>query len=840
MKRLTWTARLWLTLWILFLSKSVFAKYKLNIGTLKNTTGLGVNIHESIQSKVDSLHENDGAFVNAVDTHVIPLGDVDSSLADVIEARTLLQNDNITLVLGPYNVAYVMAAEDIRIPYLSVGPHPRDISSSVTVHISPSFSVMSLAALDVVQAYEWDKVAVIYSGSDGLIFLGEVMKQMDARSCQLTDSATETTIKDCLLVFRAKQESNIVVVVDDSILESVLKQALKLSMLSKAYSWLTLTWTSSHLNYTDIQYTLVNLTTFELVDKNRIDSRYQNAVVDDAWTLISNAWNSTVEENEQCLTNCVINKERFMSAIKTVNFNGTTGPVAFNKNGGRTGLALSVMSLKEYGLSQIGTWTDKSGDVEDRLFIEHDDNRSRSRPARPLGYGKVKVVTLIEPPFVMLKKNADQLIGNDRFEGFLIDMLAEMASIKDKEFEYELYLVPDGNYGSQDDQGNWNGLIKELIDGNAAMCLAPISITSDREIVIDFTKPFKDLTYSIIIRKPERSSSMFQFITPFSITLWVLMATSVVVVSAVMFILDKKVPNNSNSPDDPRFDLKESSWFAYTSLVGFGPEVFPKSISGRILASFWWFFSLILISSYTANLAAFLTVSKIDTSINNLADLAAQSKYGYGTVKNTYCESFFKNSDIDYLQKMWAYMKEISPSARVANTSQGIAKVKEGNYAFLFDTPILEYVMSQECDTLVVGKPFNRRGYGIGVPLRASYRDDLSTAILHLQEDQTISTLETKWWETTSKCEKFESSNMAGTESLQIENISGIFYVLLGGILIAIVVCIFEYIHLRRRRARKETEPKSCKDNRRPNSAVYVESPSVFRHINGDSHLDHK
>ena len=42
-----------------------------------------------------------------------------------------------------------------------------------------------------------------------------------------------------------------------------------------------------------------------------------------------------------------------------------------------------------------------------------------------------------------------------------------------------------------------------------------------------------------------------------------------------------------------------------------GTDVTPKSVSGRIVGVAWWFFSLILISSYTANLAAFLTVERM-------------------------------------------------------------------------------------------------------------------------------------------------------------------------------------------------------------------------------------
>lgn len=62
----------------------------------------------------------------------------------------------------------------------------------------------------------------------------------------------------------------------------------------------------------------------------------------------------------------------------------------------------------------------------------------------------------------MLKKSDKALVGNDRFEGFCIDLLKELASILG--FTYEIRLVPDGKYGSQDDKGQWNGMIRELIE----------------------------------------------------------------------------------------------------------------------------------------------------------------------------------------------------------------------------------------------------------------------------------------------------------------------------------------------------------------------------------------
>lgn len=59
----------------------------------------------------------------------------------------------------------------------------------------------------------------------------------------------------------------------------------------------------------------------------------------------------------------------------------------------------------------------------------------------------------------------------------------------------------------------------------------------------------------------------------------------------------------------------------------------------------WWFFTLIIISSYTANLAAFLTVERMVTPINSADDLAKQTEVEYGTLMHSSTQEFFRVSD---------------------------------------------------------------------------------------------------------------------------------------------------------------------------------------------------
>ena len=64
---------------------------------------------------------------------------------------------------------------------------------------------------------------------------------------------------------------------------------------------------------------------------------------------------------------------------------------------------------------------------------------------------------------MMMKENAASLTGNDRFEGYLADILRLVASRL--RFDYEICLSTYGNYGEQNANGQWNGIIGEVVRG---------------------------------------------------------------------------------------------------------------------------------------------------------------------------------------------------------------------------------------------------------------------------------------------------------------------------------------------------------------------------------------
>ena len=65
-------------------------------------------------------------------------------------------------------------------------------------------------------------------------------------------------------------------------------------------------------------------------------------------------------------------------------------------------------------------------------------------------------------------------------------------------------------------------------------------------------------------------------------------------------------------------------------------------MSGRVVVASWWLFVVLVVSCYTANLAAFLTVTSIGTTINTVEELMAQSQVQYGLVENQAAHQLLK------------------------------------------------------------------------------------------------------------------------------------------------------------------------------------------------------
>uniref|UniRef100_H3CQE7 Glutamate receptor, ionotropic, AMPA 1b n=1 Tax=Tetraodon nigroviridis TaxID=99883 RepID=H3CQE7_TETNG len=759
---------------------------------------------------------------------------------------------------------------------------PVQTNNQFVLQLRPQLQEPLMALLD---HFYWTRFVYMYSSDSGLTVLQKILDTAAERNWQVTsvnlDSLTEATFIKLLTDLDYKKEFQIIVDCELERLNSIINLIAAQRRNLKNYHYILANLGFMDLNLTEFQKLKPNVTGFQLVNWSnptmekinqdwldfdnkdlklaRRRLRYTGALTFDGVSVMAAAFHNLRQQRidisrrgnaGECLANPPapwgqgIDIQR---ALQQVRLDGLTGRVQFDERGHRTNYTVTVMELSLRGPRKIGYWNERRGYVNTAIY------RPSMEEFQSIQNKTYIITTILEAPYMMLKKNHEQFEGNDRYEGYCAELASEIA--KHVGFSYKLELVGDGKYGARDAETKmWNGMVGELVYGKADVAVAPLTITLVREQVIDFTKPFMSLGISIMIKKPTKSKpGVFSFLDPLAYEIWMCIVFAYIGVSVVLFLVSRfspyewkaedsdedgpepdRVPeaqakrdrlpagfspaqnqNQQKEKDAPEhtndFGIFNSLWFSLGAFMQQGCDISPRSLSGRIVGGVWWFFTLIIISSYTANLAAFLTVERMVSPIESAEDLAKQTEIAYGTLDGGSTKEFFrsKRSKIAVFEKMWSYMRGADPSVFVKSTSEGVSRVRKskGKYAYLLESTMNEYIEQRKpCDTMKVGSNLDSKGYGVATPKGSPLRIPVNLAVLKLNEQAILDKLKNKWWYDKGECEHKDSSRKDKTSALSLSNVAGVFYILIGGLGLAMLVALVEFCYKSRIESRRMKE----------------------------------
>lgn len=400
---------------------------------------------------------------------------------------------------------------------------------------------------------------------------------------------------------------------------------------------------------------------------------------------------------------------RLLELLKKQTFaDGATGKIAFDvETGDRLNSDYDIVNFvgeRKQKISIVGSFRHLLKERKMHLSLDVGSvlwpGRHRVKPRGFFVPTHLRVVTIAEKPFVSvhhLQSNRTCPEGmlqcpkvvNGReqvfcCQGYCMDLLVAVASRLN--FTFEVYLVADDSYGSYELSSNggkiWNGMVGDLVNRKADLSVAPLTINPERAKVIDFTKPFKYQGIAMIQKRKPKKAKLESFLQPFRDELWALVFASVFVVAAVLYILDRFSPFGKNMMKDQRLTNEKSLnfssaiWFSFGVLLNSGiGEKTPMSFSARVLGMVWAGFSMIVVASYTANLAAWLVLDTTETEITGLDDPRLRNPiegFNYGTVKGSFVDMYF-SSQVE-LSNMYRIMEENN----VATTEQALEMVKTG------------------------------------------------------------------------------------------------------------------------------------------------------------------
>ncbi|XP_037618830.1 glutamate receptor ionotropic, NMDA 1-like isoform X2 [Sebastes umbrosus] len=349
----------------------------------------------------------------------------------------------------------------------------------------------------------------------------------------------------------------------------------------------------------------------------------------------------------------------------------------------------------------------------------------------------------------------------------------------------------------------WNGMMGELLGGLADMIVAPLTINNERAQYIEFSKPFKYQGLTILVKKEIPRSTLDSFMQPFQSTLWLLVGLSVHVVAVMLYLLDRFSPFgrfkvNSEEEEEDALTLSSAMWFSWGVLLNSGiGEGAPRSFSARILGMVWAGFAMIIVASYTANLAAFLVLDRPEERITGINDPRLRNpsdKFIYATVKQSSVDIYFRRQV--ELSTMYRHMEKHN----YESAAEAIQAVRDNKlHAFIWDSAVLEFEASQKCDLVTTGELFFRSGFGIGMRKDSPWKQNVSLAILSSHENGFMEDLD-KTWVRYQECDS--RSNAPAT--LTFENMAGVFMLVAGGIVAGIFLIFIEIAYKRHKDARRK------------------------------------
>uniref|UniRef100_A0A3Q3FWX2 Glutamate ionotropic receptor AMPA type subunit 2 n=1 Tax=Labrus bergylta TaxID=56723 RepID=A0A3Q3FWX2_9LABR len=648
--------------------------------------------------------------------------------------------------------------------------------------------------VSLVEYYKWEKFAYLYDSDRGLSTLQVILDTAAEKKWVVTainvgnlkDERKDEAYRSLFQDLEIRKERRIILDCEQDKVKDIMEQVITIGRHVKGYHYII-----ANLGFVDgdlskIQYGGANVSGFQIVDFDdpvvaKFDQRwealeekeypgadarirYTSALTYDAVNVMTEAFRflhkqridmSRRGNSGDCLANPAVPWAQGVEierALKQVRVDGLTGNIQFDQYGKRINYSVTVMELKNNGPVKIGYWNEVDKMVVTKSDFYPNDTSGMENKT-------VIVSTILEAPYVMLKKNSELFQDNDRYEGYCVDLAAEIA--KHCGIRYQLKIVGDGKYGARDAETKiWNGMVGELVYGKADIAVAPLTITLVREEVIDFSKPFMSLGISIMIKKPQKSKpGVFSFLDPLAYEIWMCIVFAYIGVSVVLFLVSRFSPYEwtLEEPEDGalplttestnEFGIFNSLWFSLGAFMRQGCDISPRSLSGRIVGGVWWMVS----------------------PIESAEDLAKQTDIAYGTLDSGSTKEFFRRSKIALFDKMWQYMKSAEPSVFVKKTSE-------------------------------VGGNLDSKGYGITL---CSCRNAVNLAVLKLNEQGLLDKLKNKWWYDKGECGSGGGESKEKTSALSLSNVAGVFYILVGGLGLAMMVALVEFCYKSRAEAKK-------------------------------------
>lgn len=446
---------------------------------------------------------------------------------------------------------------------------------------------------------------------------------------------------------------------------------------------------------------------------------------------------------------------------------------------------------------------------------------------------KLIVSTVDQEPFITREPRPQ----GEQYSGYLVDLLNEIS--RRANFVYEFRQSSDGTFGALKPEG-WTGVIGDVQQGRADIGAAALTVTPQREEAVDFTKPFMSNSVNLLVQKPAWTDlGLGYLVRPFSSDYWIMILVVLLLIGIVFFIIGKFSPyewGNVAADRDPRgaknsFTLRNSYLFVLSTLTWQGFREAPHSLSGRIMAAFWWMFVLFSLIAYTSNLTAYF-LSRPEQMpkmpFKTYEELVETSDIRVGALLSGSTVSQLRTTRASALKSL--YTKMNSQNTFAESYREGVSRVKtsNGHFVMFMDSTSAEYFARHNCELMIYGENLFPSSMAFAVRKGSVWRNKINEALVQLQEEGFLNQLKDKYWRFGGECSNIDGRKFKETAGflstlpiypITLKDMAVAILLLFLGFIAAMVFLVIEIVHYAvTKKGKKIERPKILKN-----------APKIFR-----------
>ncbi|MDR3406451.1 MAG: transporter substrate-binding domain-containing protein [Chthoniobacter sp.] len=303
--------------------------------------------------------------------------------------------------------------------------------------------------------------------------------------------------------------------------------------------------------------------------------------------------------------------------------------------------------------------------------------------------------------------------------GYSIDLWKRVAEEAKLDYEFKpVATVPEA--------------LDALKNQHADVALGAISITAEREAVVDFSYPYYKSGLQILVNSESTKSPFRAFLKLDIFKILGLLIVAIVINAHILWFFERRKGSDSFDTNY-REGILNALWWSVCFIITLGCEnIAPTRVAGRLLGVVWMLAGVALYSYVTATLTTTMTKDALQSDIRTVSDLQGQE---VGTVTGSSAAHFLESNQV---------------------TAKGYADVDAACHALdageikavVYDEPLLKFYLSNNSNTKLhlVGDLFEKQDYGFALVDKSPLRKEINRALLKLGEEGYFDELEKKWF----------------------------------------------------------------------------------------------